>query len=1362
MQSNTIDSLNIEITSNSGKATGSIHGLVNSLRSLAGQTEKTLTGLRALNEELKKISRIKRNYFGNIMSDATGGGGPSGGGSGAARVKQVTSAIQAQINATTGVDRITKSAAASAKVFDEQLARQEVAARQAANATKEAATTSNTVSASWSMGETRAKSVTTAMQEQINTLTGVDRITKSAAASAKVFDQELGKQELAARKAAAAAKAIADETKKATGAEAATASKDNRLEMPRLSPEEIEKNRLEYQREMAFWKKVNEEVARHPEWLEEYRAKQRAKPYVAKPTGPDPILSGVKPSKWAMEERALRAFGTNPHPADPIYQSAVEKYEKKSGLVWNPAILQGETRQAASAIQSVNNQLDTTSRVGEAASTGISNVTNQITNTANASSTATNQVGAMNQQLGNSATEGANASGALNNAADSTRQLREEADRANRSCGPFVSFLQRVGRIASTMIIRNALKLLMKSFGDAWNSAKAFSQSMGGAFAKTVSDTNAIVKNTAVSIIQTFAPALTTLLPVIYTVGAAIQYICSLIQSLLSLLGISSELFGVNASKISKYGGATSGAGKSAKEAAKETKGLLAAWDELNIIQSTTNKSGGGGGGGSGKGGSNGKLSDLVTKEISAISSILVGEALLAVGLIMACTGHVGPGIGMMVLGAASIAKTLTVDWAKLPKEIKKQITVITGAVGGAEMAVGAVLAFTGASVPLGIGMMALGAASLIGSVALSWNLDAQIADRIAHVTAIAGGALLGLGAVLAFTGANIPIGIGLMLAGAASLAGSVALSWNLDEEIKKKIAKITAYAGISLLAIGSVLAFTGASLPIGIGMMVAGAATLASSVALSWNLDKEVKAKITKITAIAGASLLALGAILVCTGAGIPLGVGMMIAGGVSLAASVALNWDTIVLEVTGAFKRIGAKITEIWESVKQSLQAVWDTVSMWWDENIAKPVESAWQSVTDFFGKLFGGADVEGSIASYASAAWTGVTMWWDASIAKPVETAWQSVSSFFGTLFGDSETPGSISSYARSAYSSVSTWWNDNVGKNFEKEGAWGAVKGFFKGIFVGEDGNGGIRGWSKQAFDAAAEWMKETTGVDIKAVWEPIGNFFRDTWCGSDGNGGIKGYFTSAWDNAKVWWETNVSENIAKEGIWGGVKGFFEGIFGSTETGTGLIGMFSKAWETVSQLWSTNVSGLIEGAWSAVSTWFETNVTTPIKNAFRDAINWIIFRINDVIGALNAVGSFTIPGWGFDIPFGGPHVGWDPSPVTLWNIGTINPIEEFAKGGFDIPRGDLFIANEAGAELVGNMNGKTTVANQGQIVEGIQRGVRDANSDQNRLLAEQNTLLRALLEKTGNLSVSPSLSWSKFNNANSDIYSKTTGR
>ena len=1267
MPSSTIDSLNIEITSNSRKATGSIHGLVNSLRSLAWQTEKTLTGLRALNEELKKISGIKRNFFGNITGDTAGGGASSGNAGGVGRVKQVTSAIQAQINAVTGVDRITKS----------------------------------------------------------------------AAASAKVFDQQLGKQEVAARKVASAVKSVAEETKKATGAGAAADAKPI-LYRPD-SPEERQAFRDAGRRQ---WEESKARIKEHQAAVE--RAKEAYLASIRK-TGPDPILSGAAPAKGAMEANILRSFGANPNTTDPIYQSAVAKYEKATKQTWNPAsLLQGAsnaTAPAASAIQNVNSQLDSTSKVGEAASASMGNVANQ---------------------LNNSATAGANASGAINNTAESTRQLREEADRANRSGGAFTGLLRRVGRIASTMLIRNALKLLMKSFGDAWNSAKAFSQSMGGAFAKTVSDTNAIVKNTAVSIIQTFAPALTALLPVIYTVGAAIQFICSLIQSLLSLLGITSEMFGVNASKISKYGNATSGAGKSTKQAAKETKNLLASWDELNIIQSTTKSGGNGGGGGSGKGGSNGKLSDLVNKEISAISSFLVGETLLAVGLILACTGHVAPGIGLMVLGAASIAKTLTVDWGKLPTEVKKRIAIVAGVAGGAMMALGAVIAFSAANIPLGIGLMALGAASIIGSVALSWNLDERIEDRIAHVTAIAGGALLALGAVFAFTGASIPVGIGLMLLGASSLAGSVALSWNLDEEVKKKIASITAYAGISLLAIGAVLAFTGAQLPVGIGMMIAGAATLASSVALSWNLDKEVRAKITNITTIAGASLLAIGAILACTGANIPLGVGMMIAGGVSLAAAVALNWDELTSKVTEAFHTIGTVVSEIWDGVKKKLQEVWNTVSVWWDTNIAKPVEtawqsvsdffgtlfgdadtqgsianfasnawagvsiwwdegiakpveSAWQSVTDFFGTLFGGADVEGSIASYASDAWAGVTMWWDTSIAKPVDSAWQGVSSFFGTLFGDSETPGSVASYARSAYSSVSTWWNNNVSKNFEKEGAWGAVKGFFKGIFVGEDGNGGIVGFA-----------------------------------------------SSAWSSLTKLWDNNIGELLGLDTAWGGVSAFFENLFG-LEPDTGISGLFTSLWNDISQLWNTDFVSLVEAAWSGISTWFNKNVTDPIKNAFTGAINWIISLVNDVIGAMNSIGSFTIPGWGFALPdfLGGGKVGWDASKVTLWSIPTIKPLE-YAEGGYGIPRGDLFIANEAGAELVGNMNGKTTVANQGQIVEGIQRGVRDANSDQNRLLSEQNSLLRALLEKTGNLSVSPSLSWSNFNKANDDIYSKTTGR
>lgn len=73
-----------------------------------------------------------------------------------------------------------------------------------------------------------------------------------------------------------------------------------------------------------------------------------------------------------------------------------------------------------------------------------------------------------------------------------------------------------------------------------------------------------------------------------------------------------------------------------------------------------------------------------------------------------------------------------------------------------------------------------------------------------------------------------------------------------------------------------------------------------------------------------------------------------------------------------------------------------------------------------------------------------------------------------------------------------------------------------------------------------------------------------------------------------------------------------------------------------------------------------------------------------------------------------------------------------VKGFADGGFPTT-GELFIAREAGAEMVGNIGRRTAVANNDQIVAGITNGVAEANGTQNQLLREQNDLLRALLEK-----------------------------
>ena len=45
------------------------------------------------------------------------------------------------------------------------------------------------------------------------------------------------------------------------------------------------------------------------------------------------------------------------------------------------------------------------------------------------------------------------------------------------------------------------------------------------------------------------------------------------------------------------------------------------------------------------------------------------------------------------------------------------------------------------------------------------------------------------------------------------------------------------------------------------------------------------------------------------------------------------------------------------------------------------------------------------------------------------------------------------------------------------------------------------------------------------------------------------------------------------------------------------------------------------------------------------------------------------------------------------------------------GFPCPE-SLFLAREAGAEMVGNIGGRTAVANNDQIVEAVAKGVSDA--------------------------------------------------
>lgn len=507
-------------------------------------------------------------------------------------------------------------------------------------------------------------------------------------------------------------------------------------------------------------------------------------------------------------------------------------------------------------------------------------------------------------------------------------------------------------------------------------------------------------------------------------------------------------------------------------------------------------------------------------------------------------------------------------------------------------------------------------------------------------------------------------------------------------------------FVGETLLALGLILACTG-HIGVGIGMMAVGGAAIAKTLIEDWGkLPKNIQDTISKIMVIAGTSMLALGVIVACSG-NLPLGIGMIAAGVANLGIAVGLNWDSIVDTVNGVMTDIGQWFVARWNDIKNAVSNAWNAVSKWWTENIATPIANAWGSVKTFFKDMWGSAEEGTGIAGWASNAWN-----------------------------------------------DVKSWWETNVVENMEKEGAWGGVKGFFKGLWdtVGT--------YANDAWNIGNNWLDENIGVSFRSIWGDVTNVFKDIFGTTEQPDTIVGMIHGAWQDVSEWWTTNVSDKMKDEGVWGGVKGFFQGIFTGEEGNGGILGFFNTMWDGISKFWKDNVTKPIKTAWENIATWFHTNVTQPISDFFINMVNRLIDGLNWLIDCLNTVGHIS---WGgIDLGILGKIPGFD---AKIFEIPKIEYVAFGANGLYDVPKGDLFVANEAGAELVGSMNGKTTVANQMQIIEGIQKGVRDANEDQNVLLRQQNELLRALLQK--NNTVTPSAAWGAFAQRSIDMWDGMTG-
>ena len=123
--------------------------------------------------------------------------------------------------------------------------------------------------------------------------------------------------------------------------------------------------------------------------------------------------------------------------------------------------------------------------------------------------------------------------------------------------------------------------------------------------------------------------------------------------------------------------------------------------------------------------------------------------------------------------------------------------------------------------------------------------------------------------------------------------------------------------------------------------------------------------------------------------------------------------------------------------------------------------------------------------------------------------------------------------------------------------------------------------------------------------------------------------------------------------------------------------------------------------VRGAWN--SFWsFMKGGFNGFLGGIESMANGVIKGINTMITALNKI-SFKIPDWV-------PSLGGKTFGLNLTTISEIR-IPRLEEGGFPNV-GQMFIAREAGPELVGNIGGRTAVVNNDQIVESVSAGVYQA--------------------------------------------------
>lgn len=211
-------------------------------------------------------------------------------------------------------------------------------------------------------------------------------------------------------------------------------------------------------------------------------------------------------------------------------------------------------------------------------------------------------------------------------------------------------------------------------------------------------------------------------------------------------------------------------------------------------------------------------------------------------------------------------------------------------------------------------------------------------------------------------------------------------------------------------------------------------------------------------------------------------------------------------------------------------------------------------------------------------------------------------------------------------------------------------------------------------------------------DWTPVWEGLTKVFQDLW---------QAVWDLVWDglivladaiDALIPGEQNLADKLRsiKDGTWE--------VEVATENGAKEMYTFADAAADA----QAKLSGKYRPELRNTST-AQQDVTNTASNGvgfLSKLVDWCRRAHDAIQDVLNGVAFLNASGGG-----NSQFAGWAN------DVRSITSANGFATGGFP-EEGELFIARESGAELVGSMGGRAAVANNDQIVEGIRQGVYDA--------------------------------------------------